>query len=82
MKTPMINIDSYTEFLGTTEGRASTTSFAVELQKAERYLSQNTQSDDEDKNNETSSEQEDWMVLCQLHQDLLGSVSHQSNAVD
>lgn len=79
--TDQINVDSYTQFLRTATGRASIPSFAEELQKAERFISQDTQSDDEDENNQTSTEQEDWMVLCQLHQDL-STVSNQSNAVD
>ena len=67
------------EFLRTPEGQASIPQFSEELHKAQRYHNQNdATSDTEDDASVHHEEQEDWMVLCQLHQDL----SNQPNDVD
>ena len=75
------NVDSYKELLRTPEGQANIPTFAEELERAQLYHHQNDPPSDEDEDSAHHEEQEDWMVLCQLHQDL-STVSNSPNDVD
>ena len=75
------NVDSYEEFLRTPNGQANIPTFAEELERAQQYHNQDAPSDGEDEEDAHHEEQEDWMVLCQLHCDL-STVSNQPDDVD
>ena len=80
--TEQENIDAYKAFLRTPEGQANIPTFAEELERAQQYLHENSPpSDEEDENHDQQRNQDEWMILCQLHQNL-STVSNQSNNVD
>ena len=80
--TEQENVDSYKEFLRTPKGKASIPTFMEELGRAQQFLHQNDpSSDDEVEDDSHHEEQEDWMVLCHLHQDL-STASNQPSDVD
>lgn len=66
----------------TQQGQTNIPQFGEELQKAQRYHNNNIATGDtEDDESTHQEEQEDWMILCQLHQDL-SVISSQPNNVD